>query len=308
MTALHVRSRWVRIALVVAGSALSCGGSTESDESGTAGSGGVAAAGGSGGSTPGGTGGSVGGSGGVSPVVVLCDGVECAAGEECCLTDSKCFDPAANPGACVAPTQPGPQGETPCAASSQCPPGEYCQPNGSLCLGPGYCASLTNCPSSSPPEAWCGCNGVTYPNLQTACAAGVKIIGKAACGDPVTVGAAGGSAGKKVTFCATDAHCASGEKCCGITGLCYDSTQPVLCSFPPSGTSLPCIDDTQCIQGVEYCKGEGCTEPGGCAGIPGSGSCTGELDPVCGCNGKTYTNEVCAATAGVRVAHAGQCP
>lgn len=99
-----------------------------------------------------------------------------------------------------------------------------------------------------------------------------------------------------------------GQQCCGITGQCYDPAQPVLCSFPPPGTKFPCIDDTQCFQGVEYCYGDTCDAPGGCVNIPGSGSCTGELDPVCGCNGKSYVNAKCAAADGARVAHAGQCP
>ncbi len=38
------------------------------------------------------------------------------------------------------------------------------------------------------------------------------------------------------------------------------------------------------------------------------GFVTGELDPVCGCNGKSYVNAKCAAVDGVRIAHAGQCP
>jgi hypothetical protein len=305
-------SGWVRFAFVLAGATLSCGGSAE-DGTGVIGAGGTAAgdaADGVGGAAGSGGGGQpIGGAGGVAGNLppVMCGGVQCAAHADCCLTSSQCFDPAANPGACTAPTQPGPQGQKPCGASSQCAPGEYCEPsNDSLCLGPGFCVSKTNCGWSSPPAALCGCNGVTYPDVQTACAAGVSLIGDAACGEPVTVGAGGGSSGKTVTFCATGAQCAPGEQCCGITGLCYDPSKPVLCSFPPAGTSVPCIDDTQCIQGVEYCKGPGCTEPGGCALI--SGSCTGELAPVCGCNGKSYTNEGCAAVAGTRVAHDGQCP
>lgn len=332
----------VRFSFVFAGTALSCGGSVESSSSGGSGgtgaggtgAGGTGAGGGgsggvpsSGGGVPGGTGavpssggspaggiGAMPGTGAGAGVIggfgggpAVCNGVECANNEECCLTTSKCFDPVASSTACSVPTEPGPQGQKACGASSQCAPGEFCQPvNNQLCLGPGFCQSKTNC-GGTYTGAFCGCDGITYPNLQTACATGVAIVGWAACGESTLVGAAGGSAGLKVTYCAIDSQCASAEKCCGITGRCYDSSQPALCSFPPPGTSVPCLTDAQCLDGPEYCSGKGCTEPGGCVPVPGSGDCTGELAPVCGCDGKSYTNAKCAAAAGTRVAHDGSC-
>lgn len=300
----------LRIPVALAAIAVACGGST----SGSGGAAGTGAAGtgtggsGTGGSGTGGTGAAGTGGTGGAPAAVLCNGVTCAAHEECCLTSTKCFDPAAGPDACPVPTEPGPQGAKPCGATSQCGPGEYCQPsNHELCLGPGYCVSKTNCGFSSPVQL-CGCNGVTYPDVQTACANGVAVSGQGPCGEPVTVGAGGGFGGKTVTYCATNANCKNGQQCCGITGQCYDPSQPALCAFPPPGTHSPCIDDTQCIQGAEYCLGDGCDGPGGCANIPGTGTCGGQLDPVCGCDGKSYVNADCAAEAATRIAHAGQCP
>jgi hypothetical protein len=38
------------------------------------------------------------------------------------------------------------------------------------------------------------------------------------------------------------------------------------------------------------------------------GSCGGELIPVCGCDGTSYTNTCWAAEAGQRIAHDGNCP
>ncbi len=293
---------WMVIAMVAVAS---CGGTTQDGAAGGGGSGGLGAIGGTGAVT---SGGGSSGTGAGTSAPWLCAGVECAAHEDCCLADGKCFDPKASPGACVAPSTPGPQGQKPCTASSQCAADEYCQPsNQALCLGPGYCASRTNCPSSSA-SSFCACNGVTYPDLQTACAAGATVIGMGPCGVPVTAGGGGSSSGKLITLCAIDAHCESGQKCCSITGVCYDASLPVLCSFPPPGSSVPCLDDSHCMDGVEYCSGAGCTGPGGCVSMPGTGSCTGEFTPVCGCNGKTYTNATCASVEGARLAHDGQCP
>lgn len=275
--------------------ALSCGGTTgDGQDAPKDGSAGASASSGAGG----------GGADGAAAGPVICAGVECAAGEDCCLLDGSCFDPAQNPNACAAPSGPPRRGQAPCNASSQCAPGEYCAPD-ELCLGPGFCTSLTNCGSSSG-MPMCGCNGVTYPNVETACHEGVKIIGPGECGKTQVIGAGGSSSGKIVTFCATDAMCPSGQACCHITGQCHDAAIPELCAFPPEGTDFPCIDDSQCYEGHQYCRADACGAPGGCDSIPSS--CSGELVPVCGCNGQSYVNASCAAAAGVNVAHEGECP
>jgi hypothetical protein len=292
-----------RIAIVLAAALVgSCGGSTDGGGS-SGGSGGSGAGQGGSGNGPG-----QGGSGAVAgdaaaPGPVICAGIPCDDGHDCCLIDGKCFDPSLNAGACAPSTEPPKRGLNACNASSQCGPGEYCAPE-SLCLGPGFCQSLTNCGTSSG-LPMCGCNGVTYPDVQTACGAGVAIIGYGECGKEQIVGAGGSSSGKKVTYCATNAMCPTGQECCSITGQCYDPSQPALCAFPPEGTSFPCVDDTQCFEGHEYCFADGCEGPGGCVSIPGT--CDGLLEPVCGCNGKSYVNASCAAVDGVRVAHAGEC-
>ena len=57
---------------------------------------------------------------------------------------------------------------------------------------------------------------------------------------------------------------------------------------------------------TEYCAGDTCDGPGVCEERPVT--CTQELDPVCGCDGTTYSNPCDAASAGVRVESEGQCP
>jgi hypothetical protein len=107
-------------------------------------------------------------------------------------------------------------------------------------------------------------------------------------------------------FCARDDQCPAGLTCCAFYGKCVDPALPDLCTPAPAGTRSSCLTDRQCFSGSEFCQGPGCAGPGGCVGVNG-GACTGVLDPVCGCDGKTYTNEGCTIAAPVRTAHAGTC-
>lgn len=68
----------------------------------------------------------------------------------------------------------------------------------------------------------------------------------------------------------------------------------------------PCLTQEECVEGTVCAIPLGCEGEGVCSAPPGS--CSLHIDPVCGCDGITYTNECAARSKGVNIAHRGECP
>jgi hypothetical protein len=238
------------------------------------------------------------------PGPVYCGGVECPAASACCVGTGECFDPQRNPEACPEPPQDDDLwGRKACTSNSHCTERQFCQMDTLSCLGSGHCQPRANCGSCFGECTVCGCDGNTYPDQQTACLAGAQVLLMGACGEPVSNGAGGGAgtgggAGSgggtpRVKIpCGYSDQCPADQVCCARFGECMIG-DPQLCTEPPEGASRPCKTDDHC-EPYEYCLGEGCEGPGGCVSIGSQGACGVRLEPVCGCNGVSYTSAACA--------------
>ncbi len=163
--------------------------------------------------------------------------------------------------------------------------------------------------------------------LMSACGCGSRVGQE--CADSASCGV-GEYCAFEVGSCGDDGAGTGGGVCEAIPDLCTLVFSPVCgcdaemydndCMAAAAGVSVASVgecDQTGCggIAGVicddgEYCK----FEVGSCGQSDQSGVCEATPDacaeifqPVCGCDGQTYSNECEAAVAGVSVAEAGAC-
>jgi hypothetical protein len=277
------------------------------------------------------------------PGVAVCGGHVCRDGEECCILTATCV--AIGDPSCAVPA--GTTDPRACARASDCAAGELCdqvEVNDSPSCGGavGTCNPESECGWSV--GAFCGCDGRTYWGEDAVCnarRAGVRIATPRPCGGELHLGArfhactsdadcdehldhthcdvAAGwcVAEDPLIVCGVDAQCPQGQRCCGLTGLCFDpATDPETCTVPPPGSFFACDDQRDCDRWTGAWWGDGtpflACEPVDCSGVGACfhGHAAAEcevVEPVCGCDGTTYTNRCGAVGAGVGVAHEGPC-
>jgi hypothetical protein len=165
-----------------------------------------------------------------------------------------------------------------CETNADCPDDRWCASElAQDCTSPGICLERPlGCP-----DVWlpvCGCDGQTYSNDCDAAAAGVRVAHEGTC------------------LCEPP--------------ICPDGTRPH--DRDGDGCDDVCVPIVGCAAGDEcptgtYCRFERgiCGGDGTCEPLPDA--CPAVVDPVCGCDGHTYSNACEAARAGVSLAHRGAC-
>jgi len=191
-----------------------------------------------------------------------------------------------------------------CADAGDCNEGEFCEYAAQMCGGRGVCRQLpVNCPDDVAPV--CGCDLQTYPNDCTRQAASVSLLGWGACeldcadADGDGYGDGNDCFGPDCDDTSADVHPGVDEVCNGIDDDCDGDID--------EGCELQCNNDGDCPNGT-FCSSEPgvCAGPGVCETIPDY--CVPEDEPVCGCDGLTYSGDCLRRRASVALLAEGECP
>jgi hypothetical protein len=241
-----------------------------------------------------------------------CDGVTYA---------NDCFRQAAQ----AQKAHDGPCVEPDCTMNGDCGEGAFCAKPLGECAGDGQCeARPTACPDVYLPV--CGCDGQTYGNRCEAAAAGVSAAHEGECGGCTSlldcppnefcqapIGACGGRG--DCTFIEQVCSGAEYDPICGCDGETY----PSRCHAAMRAVSIAHVGTCEgvCggIAGIPCPEGQLCELPAGmCHAADLQGRCVepGEAciqvyDPVCGCDGQTYSNDCERQRAGAQKSHDGAC-
>jgi hypothetical protein len=275
------------------------------------------------------------GCGFVPPDVEVCletlckSNLECGAGEYCSKKAGACGDIGVcmpQPGLCTAQYSPvcGCDGVTysnACAAAAKgvnvaakgecqttticggiiglpCAKGEYCDLPGGVCNGADFQGKCVAIPQACP-DIWapvCGCDGKTYGNDCERIAAGAQLDHAGECKPvckPLTCPAGSKAVDK------------DGDGCADVC-ICEDGNVPVdgSCKLVCGGfIGVGCPDGQFCELPADTCNG---ADFQGVCVVQGS-ICPAIYKPVCGCDGKTYSNDCARRAAGAQKEHDGPC-
>jgi len=203
-----------------------------------------------------------------------------------------------------------------------------------LCAQTGIMGSCTQRPNICPLAfiPVCGCDGQTYGNACEAAQAGVNVATTGACAN--------------TGMCTSSRDCGDGALCdftpntCGAGGAmgacrplpqaCPDVYLPVCgcdgntygnaCDAAAAGVDVAqdgvCASSATCSVANDTClSGQWCDyTPNSCGSAAATGTCQQRpqacplvFNPVCGCDGRTYSNACLAAQAGVDQLASGEC-
>jgi len=212
-----------------------------------------------------------------------------------------------------------------CSTSSDCnSTSSFCHfPDGVCGSGDGYCDTIPEvCSQEHNPV--CGCDKNTYTNMCDAFSVGISVNYEGPC--------------KSQTQCTNDTQCGSEEYCnfggvecsgfgtcegvpsictlqydpvCGCDGEVYnnncDAASNGVSSTDVKNCSNSCSQDIDCQGKNTFCEYElgSCKPPGKCVEIPEL--CPELYDPVCGCDGRTFSNLCYSSVASQSISVSTSC-
>jgi hypothetical protein len=202
------------------------------------------------------------------------------------------------------PTQPPPPSPEPCDITDPCPARQFCELPAGVCatdLDAGTCVAIPDF-CFDPIEPVCGCDGLTYGIDCLRRAARVQKSADGPCPTAECHGACDCYATRPFA-----AQCPLLCPTCGNYWMCENERCIEHCGMMPLDLCAAlCTDNEQCPP-AEFCQ----KPVGQCDGLgacrPRPEQCPDVVDPVCGCDGVSYTNDCFRMLARVALAHLGPC-